>query len=478
MFPMVHGILSRQGSPLVEEYLSAEEYAESWDDLSAWENHTNVQVSGNRLYSIGSGIPTIAYKNISVPSPGVLKIVGSIYAHSGGGYAFIGLAAVPGNPSVPWGEGEEAGENPFYVGIGIGSTDRKVSMYLGEGFSSPSVGVIQLGNASSSQLYHVTIYASDTEVSFALTSEDNDEEWTYVIPRSQFPNSGNITHLAVHNGSSSSTGKYVNPVAYKKSLTPLRVKSAGGVNIEGDVGQVVISGADGERWRASLPPDLDGESSAPVCVFMHQASTGDADSVWSESRALPVLQALLASGYIVVSADDGGDKWGNQESVENYSNLADWIMGKVYSQGVFAWGCSMGGMPMWNTIIQQHRNDIRAAVGICPVCDLDEMEADATFTSSVWAAYNAANHSEYLANSSGYNPVAEAPTGFEGVPLRFYVANLGTDGFVPRADHTDVLKPIVSVVTPESEIVTGGSGHLQPEQYDAAGIVAFFESYR
>lgn len=477
MFPLAHGLLNRRTNPLVEEYRSAEEYAESWNDLSAWENHTNVQVSSNRLYSTGSGMPTIAYKEVSVPAPGVLKVVGSIYAHSGSGYAFIGVAAVPGSPPVPWGEGEDAGENPFYAGIGIGSSDRKVSVYLGAEFSSPSVGLIQLGNASASAVYHVTIYVSDDEVSLSLISGNNSEEWTYTIPRGELPNSGNITHIAVHNGSSSATGKYVNPIGYKKSLTPLRIKSAGGVNIEGDTSQTVVSDSSGDRWRISIPPSLNGETQAPVCIFMHQANTGSADSPWSESRALPVLQALLAAGYIVVSADDGGDRWGNQDSVDNYNALTNWIMERALSAGVFIWGCSMGSMPMWNLVIQGSRTDVRALVGICPVCDLDEMESDTDFTASVRSAYGAADHAEYLVNSSGYNPMDEAPAGFDGIAVKFYVATPGTDSFVPRADHADLFQPIIDPVTPESSVITAGLGHLQPEQYDAPGIVSFFNGY-
>lgn len=249
--------------------------------------------------------------------------------------------------------------------------------------------------------------------------------------------------------------------------------------IEGTSAQVIHRRTTvGDLWRIHLPKNMSGTTAHPICLFTHQAATGDRNSVWTEARARPVLEALDAAGYIVVSADDGGDRWGNQASIDNYLELVDWVRSKFYTGPLVIWAPSMGGVPAWN-IVQRQEADVRAIAAICPVCDVAEMYRS-PFTTTLNSAYGVtdlAGLETALAANGGYNPLDGDMTTFTGKGVKFWVGTGTSYSTVPEALHAVLLQAAIAPYAAESSIVEIGTGHLATAQYDAAGIVALFEAY-
>jgi hypothetical protein len=213
----------------------------------------------------------------------------------------------------------------------------------------------------------------------------------------------------------------------------------------------------------------------PICLFTHQASTGDRDSVWDETRARPVLEALDAAGYIVISADDSGDRWGNQASIDNYLGAVQWVRDNFYAGPLVLWSPSMGGTPAWNIILRREAH-VRAIAAICPVCDIPEMYRDG-FETALNAAYSVASLPALEAAVVGYNPIDGNMVEFTGKGVKFWVGTGTTDTIVPEASHAVIMQGLLAPYAAEATLVETGSGHLQTSQYDAAAIVALFDAY-
>jgi hypothetical protein len=325
----------------------------------------------------------------------------------------------------------------------------------------------------------VTATVDPDYISLTVRLSDSSDEGRLIMPRSALPGGGAIAGVQFWNTDTRGlTGSYVKGFGVRKSLTPFRTKTVTGATIEGTSGQVIHRGPSGDRWRVHLPKAMSGTTAHPICLFTHQAATGDRNSVWSEARARPVLEALDAAGYIVVSADDQGDRWGNQASLDNYIAAVNWVRSKFYTGPLVCWSPSMGGTPAWNMVLRGLA-DVRAIAAICPVCDIPEMYRS-PFTTTLNAAYgitDLAGLETALAANGGYNPLDGNMTAFAGRGVKFWVGTGTTDSTVPEASHAVLMRAAIAPYAAESTLVEVGSGHLATEQYDAAAMVAFFDTY-
>ena len=214
-------------------------------------------------------------------------------------------------------------------------------------------------------------------------------------------------------------------------------------------------------------------------MFVHQAATGDRNSVWSEQlRARPVLNALDAAGYIVVSADDAGDRWGNQASIDNYLQMVQWVRDNFYAGPLVIWAPSGGGTTAWNIVLRRAAH-VRAIAAICPVCDIPEMYRS-PFTTTLNSAYGVtdlAGLEAALAASGGYNPLDGNMVEFTGKGVKFWVGTGTSDTTVPEALHAVLMQAAIAPFAAESSLVEIGSGHLADSQYNPSAIVALFDTY-
>jgi len=479
MFGQFDGDLVASYSPVAEpdpraamlaEYSAASEYTHDWSNLTGW-TVTNVQVSSNRLYGISSGAnPSACYYPFAVAAGESARVTCEMVRVTGVAKAmYVGFETVGGTILASL---------PNFCGVGINGSD-DFEAYIGANFTGGvPTGNTNLGSRSGSGTYTVTVSADPDYVSLVVRMADSSDEGVLVIPRSSLPGGGAIAGITVWNTDTRDTsGSYIKGIGVRKSLTPFVTKTVTGSVIEGTSAQVIHRGTSGNYWRVHLPKAMDGTFAHPICLFTHQASTGDRNSVWQESRALPVLEALDTAGYIVISADDG-DRWGNQTSINNYLEAVQWVRDNFYAGPLVIWAPSMGGTPAWNIVLRREAH-VRAIAAICPVCDTEEMYRS-PFVSTLNAAYGVSDLSGLqaaLAASGGYNPIDGNMVEFTDKGVKFWVGTGTSDSIVPEALHAVIMQGLMSAYAAESTIVENGTGHLDTLQYDATAIVALFDAY-
>ena len=452
------------------EHTAATEYTHDWSNLTGW-TVSNMQVNSNQLYSDGSGTnPSAVYRPFAVAAGESARMTCEVVRVTGVNRAiYVGFETVGGSILASL---------PNFCGVGINGTD-DFEAYIGANFTGGvPTGNTNLGTRSGSGTYTVTVSADPDYVSLVVRMADSSDEGVLVIPRSSLPGGGAIAGVTFWNTDTRGlTGSYIKGFGVRKSLTPFVTKTVTGATIEGTSAQVIHRGTSGNYWRVHLPKAMDGTFAHPICLFTHQASTGDRNSVWQESRALPVLEALDAAGYIVISADDG-DKWGNQASIDNYLEAVQWVRDNFYAGPLVLWSPSMGGTPAWNIVLRREAH-VRAIAAICPVCDTEEMYRS-PFVAGLDAAYGVSDLTGLqaaLAASGGYNPLDGNMVEFTGKGVKFWVGTGTSDTTVPEALHAVPMQAALAPYAAESDLIEIGSGHLASSQYDATAIVALFDTY-
>lgn len=448
----------------VDQYQTATEHAEPWDNFVGWTN-AGVQLNGNRLYGIAGANPSAAVRAFPVAAGETCRIVGRIWNNS----------AVPKSAWIGFLFGGTAPEasSPTFVGVGVQSTNSgRASAFVGTSFTD-GAGITMLPGSPilTSGFYDAMVEVDGECVSLTLRRESDGQEWSLSIPRTDAPNGGAITAVLVYNGDSRAlTGNYVEPIGYKKATAGLKKRSAAGVVIEG-ARRRVRHRTNG--WRIQVPRGYDGRVSHPLCLFIHQASTGTRNSPWSEARMAPVNNALERHGYFVASADDG-QRWGNMASQDNYANLVSLVRSEYNISYVVLLGASMGGLAMLNLLRSGVVPNLRAAAGIGAVCDLEAMYLGGSFTAAIEAAYEFSGPAQFPAATAGFNPMTADPGEMAVIPIRYW-ASPG-DVLVPKAAHSDALVARIASVNPDASVVDCTGGHLDVNQYRPAELLEFFEA--
>lgn len=465
---VIAGARARGGVPaLVQEYLTATEYTHDWANLSGW-TVTGVQVSGNRLYGVSGGNPCAAAMPFAVAAGETVKVTAEIVVNgTNSGAQYVGLNFGGANDGVN-------ASLPNFVGLGIGTANRYPHRFVGSLFTGVTTGGVTMQSTTLSGTYRATVVADAQSISIVLQKQDGTVEYSEIIPRSSAPNGGVVTSLIVWNGSTNGTsGHYIKAIGAKKSLTPFRTKSNAAGIIEGNT-DFVMHRQVSDPWRIQLPANIDGVSPTKVVVFFHQATTGNRNSVMTETRWTALRQALMTNGYALLSADDGGDRWGNPASEANYKALLDWVRARVYCGKLYLIGYSMGGLPLWNSI--SHAQMAPAAVtAICPVCDLIVMRSNATFTASIDAAWGSNSDASLIANSAGHDPMTSSKPLFGGIPYQF---NIGaSDTTVPPAQHTNLFEPAIAPYAMSTQVNTLGTGHGPVACFDPLVILPHFNAH-
>lgn len=457
---------------LVDEYDNADEWTFDWANLSGWVN-THLYVDNNRLYgnynsSLWNG--SFMLYPITVAADETVVLHGEFYATSGvGGMLLMGFGF--GEP-----EFGPNGNSPYVALAGIdGTTNRPIS-FLGAAVTNQTTQKFTLEAVDQDTgMYRVTVVVDPENVSMVVRTEDGLKEWSRSIPRSDMPNGGEVTSIRIWNGGAlAATGRYAGSVGVRKSLTPFRTKSNAAGVIEGTTERVFHRSVD-DNWRIQFPKLMNGSQPTPIVIFCHQASSGTRNSVMTEARWTALRQSFSDQGYILVSADDHGDRWGNREALRNYGNLLRWVRKRVYVGKTFAVGYSMGGQTVFNAIANRAFGPISAAALISPVCDLVNMFHNPNYTATLQLAWGIDNEPDLVARSRGFNPLTTNPVKFGKVP---YVINVSTnDTVVPVAAHTDLFEPLIRPYAISTQINRAGTGHGPTQAFDPNIITALFDEY-
>ena len=380
---------------------------------------------------------------------------------------------------------KSASANPVYFGLDSGATPTvadtsTTGIFIGVSgtkargsFIGASAGVtatdeVVIGSdPTTDTTYHVTIDIDDNWISFSSKPVGSTTQFhTFKVPR-----------VATYNINPYIRGTHlIGPVVAIKTLQPARTKTLASQTVEAvEHRHIVTRSSAGDPWRIQIPKDYDPRRPSPVVLFMHQSLTGTADTPYSESRARPVSAALGDAGYIVASAYDGGDRWGNSASMDNYRQLYEYVRNNFATGPLFLLGVSMGFLPVLNSLVYRKLPTPAAVASIGGVSDLDTLYTG-SYAAGIRAAYGiASDSSDYEAKTAGYNPMDRGGSEFRGVPMRFYTST--GDTAVPKASNPDAMSAKVSPYTPEASVILGSGAHLDASQYQPSDLLSFFGRY-
>lgn len=455
------------------EYADAAEITESWANLTNADVSGQVQVSGNKLYATGTGTPlTLRW----LPVGQKLHAAGSFVYKAGGtgshafyaGYEMLaqGAAAAVNTPT----------------GVGIGQQNGVAAGFRGSalpaGIGTPPTGGFAMENLA---VYEWSITVDESIMSMSIRKQgDVSKQLGWRVSRAELAAAGfNLNRLFIYvQDSRALTGHYALPYAAVRSMQPVRTKTVANVTVEGASDRDVFTrSATGDDWRIQIPANYDPRRPAPVCLYFHQSLSGNTvDHPYTDSREAHMIKALSDAGFILASAHDGGDRWGNQASQANYMALYEYVRSHYATGPVVFWGVSMGALPALNLIAGRTMPNIAAMAAIGPVADLDSLYANPTYTEAIKAAYGVAGDgSDYEAKTAGFNPIDRSGSAFRGVPMRFYTGP--SDAIVPNASNATPFLAKVAPFAPEATNQIRSGGHLDVSQYDGADMVAFFQRY-
>lgn len=466
----VHRTRAGAGDAVID-YADAPEFTEDWTDLSEWV--ANAQVSGNRLYAAGAGKIALKSFPIQAGTNGHLATTIRYVTGTGTQATYFGFDVGTADHPVSTDQG---------VFIGCNSGGAKAG-WAGANFPAPILDQSNTGPALYDGDYLATIDFDPKFITFALTriGAPSDDIFTFRVSRTALAAAGKTpTNIILYcDDTRALNGHSFGPVVAVKSLQPARTKTLAGQRVEGAAHRTITTQSPtGDNWRLSIPASYDPRRPAPVVLYHHQSITGNQNVPWSESRARPVTNALLNAGYIVAAANDGGDRWGNQASLDNYHDLYKYVRANFSTGPLFLLGVSMGFMPVLNALVRRDLPTPAAVASIGGVADLDTLFVNnsSQYAAGIRFAYGiAADGSNYEAKTAGYNPMDRAGDEFRGVPMRFYTS--AGDGAVPRATNADAMSAKVAPYSPEEAVVAGGGGHLDSSQFNASDLVSFFNRY-
>lgn len=216
-----------------------------------------------------------------------------------------------------------------------------------------------------------------------------------------------------------------------------------------------------------------------VCLYYHGAGdsymshiAGVAGAQSTDRLLFSTLDALLKDGWIVIGSDASTSNllhWGNPTGANNNVPLVNWVKTSFPYSKLVVLGQSMGGTSAARSLVQNA--DITKYYGIYPVCNLVNMQANASYGASVNAAYSA--DGGLTPNLAQCDPISFPTALFAGKKVRV-TASYG-DLVVPRAQHSDLLLPRVNTSGTMSILAhTGDHGDLTA--FVPTDVLTFFNN--
>jgi hypothetical protein len=491
----------------IEAYLG-DELQERWESLAAWKTAGTVSVDGsNRLEGGASGRVLRSFP-INWDAGETAHIVGT-FSHPTGG-SVTGLAMFL---ALDFGTADHVpGTGDAYMGVGINAVGNRTSFVSGMGsvdFKYPVIPPLSTegpgtigGTPTGATDYVISADIGPETVSFSMIDtklgDSQHGQVVLVVDRADLPVSGKTyVNILLSVASSTSNHPKVSPVAAVKGLNTSH--SADLRALDQVVGRwVVPKYTTNEKWMYQLPQGYDPMVGAPLFLFCHQSETGDWDELWDEADVTKnkvLRESLLAAGYIIASCQDGGDRWGNQASLDNYTAFYQYISRWHNVSYVVLGASSMGTSAALNLI---NHNTFPTPVALAAVGAMINMRfvwdhfistEGGSIETSFKAAYGMASDGEFDAKTVGYRMEDYPGWAYRGVPMKFWISE--SDQIVestsaPLANATAFANKIapftkqpVADGSTKTIVRTGLTGpHGSVNSYQGAEIVAFLEAYR
>lgn len=180
-----------------------------------------------------------------------------------------------------------------------------------------------------------------------------------------------------------------------------------------------------------------------------------------------IAQAFVKSGWYVACSNASFDNWGNATAITDLNNLYDYVAANyTLSGGVVMGGHSMGSLLSLNAARLGSSALTTALDGVLHVgngvADLrDPYDVNSSFRSAICTAYSITNcvaphgtSSDYAAQTSGYNAVLQAASGWANYHFLFRTSS--GDTLIDRATHPAAM---ITVLTGNVASLTQSTGN-------------------
>jgi hypothetical protein len=238
---------------------------------------------------------------------------------------------------------------------------------------------------------------------------------------------------------------------------------------------LAAGGGLGDGSYTTVTPDANTQLLLPenptrIVVYFHGAGGNEQEPL------VPILDVItlemIRNRWAVLSHYAHGDNWGNDVSLDDYTEAIAWAKGYTGVNRVDFFAQSMGGC----CSLQMFAADPSVShwVGIEPVCSLANLY-------SLWAApsiktaYGFSDDADYATVTAGHDPMLLDNAGFAGKKMWFN-ASVGDTG-VPKAANATALFTKLNGTAQITYDQSPTGEHGDPSHFaNVSGIINFLKS--
>lgn len=437
---------------------------ESWNDLSAWTTAATpgVQVSGNKLFSTGSGgANSGANYSYAMGADDQVRAVFRLTVPSIGtsGGIMIGVSK-DASGAVPTSSGGAA------FGLYFSSNGFLFIMDNGTTTAPAETTTYTAGD------YIITLTIDKTYISVSSVKTDGTQEACARKLRSAFA----VNNLFVFNSDSRGlSGMYIQKFSFRKGLQTVAPR----LNLEGVTKTIQWTGDGTQSFRIYLPKTYDSRVPNPAVICFHGNGSSEAD--WSINANMKTMQkALVNAGFVVLTCAVDANKmtWGNTTATAAYYEAYKYLRSNYAISSIAFYANSMGGIESLNTLME-NKIPCCSWVATVPTFSLKNNYDNSMFTSIITNSYAIYNGATYDGKTSGRDPainVKNNPFVFRSVPMMILAPP--DDTSVSKTENADKLAAAVKSTSTELiaiDVPSGGHSFDITPYTDT--MIAFFVKY-
>jgi predicted alpha/beta hydrolase family esterase len=246
----------------------------------------------------------------------------------------------------------------------------------------------------------------------------------------------------------------VRGVAVLVALLLLLTAGCGGAPVDtlpDDMVDIAQLGGDG-----ATAISLKGTPITGVVVYFHGMDQFP-DVIYKNPNHRALFTPLLRSGYAVVSAEAGGNAFGNPTSLDDYRALAAAAEARYHVGPTLFVAESMGGLAALALYSEDHKGQIKGMVGITPLMGIPADARSIDFVQQAWhgSVPDSADPMEWNPESLSHR--------------NFLLFQADDDTVIPAgATAGDFASRFGSTTT--VEVVRCGGGHVDPDCYQPSTL--------
>jgi pimeloyl-ACP methyl ester carboxylesterase len=486
------GLLSRQrnNGKVRAEYEDSTFNSTDWSALTGVPAATNLQVSGNKLYSTAT--TTTPTQAIALPRNVAL----------GEKFHFTTFFDIVSFPMT------------YGIFFGLSMTDRSATTISGSYADEVMVGFTASGqirkqvgsNTGAASTVDSTVWTptagrysvswdgDEASISASIRhTTDPSKTFTWTWKTTDFTNGKTIGRLVCFlSDNRALNGQSIGPVGITLgSQQTHKTRTVAGMSVDNlaprDIRRYSTNGTD--LWRISLPANYDPRKPAPLAVHFHpaQSSVATYERPWVLAQERGLTTALNNAGYIVATSQDGyilnnanTDRYANDASLTEMAELINYVRTHFATAETVFYGVSMGLVTATNLLARRTVPNVNAMYFIDGGLELYSI---VTSTDPAYSAYQgpirnaygiASDNSDAAAKLSGRDSASRPWYDFRGIPIR--LVSGASDPVAPPAVHQAFLDKLSPYVAEASHLTIAGA-HSDPAHYDASDLMTFLNRH-